>query len=72
MSKKCRKSPKGPEKESKWCQNQCSGTFSTVFDTLGGAAREDLFVTFGDFAAGGVETPVYGDCNRKPCTFSNR
>ena len=44
-----RRSRKGPEKESKRLQHQCSGTFSTLFDTPGGEAREVLFETFWGF-----------------------
>ena len=59
VSKKCRISPKGPEKESKRRQYQCSGTFSTLFWHFWGVFS----------GLGGVETPVYGDCNRNSRTI---
>ena len=42
------------------------GLFRHFFDTPGREAREHLFETFSGFRGSGVvETPVYGDCNRK-------
>ena len=66
VSKKCRKSPEWPKKESKRLQNQCSGTFSTLFWHSGPGGPGTPFWDFlGILGLGGVETPVYGDCNRK-------
>ena len=63
MSKKVLTDPK---KQSKRLQNQYLGTFSTLFLTLrAGRLGKTLLRLSGDSGLGGVETPVYGDCNRK-------
>ena len=54
VSKKCRKSAKCPEKESKRLQHQCSGTFSTLFLTLPtGRPGKSFLRLFGDSGARG-------------------
>ena len=56
--KKYQKKSQQTRKESKWCQNQCSGTCSTLFDTPGGEAREDRFLRLlGGFWGSGVWRP---------------
>ena len=56
VSKKCRKSPKWPEKE----------TFSTLFcHSRRGGPGSPFWDFLGISGSGGVETPVYGDCTRK-------
>ena len=69
VSKKCQMT----WKRVKRLQNQCSGTFSTLFWHSGRGGPGSPFWDFlGISGLGGVDTPVYGDCTRKfyPSSFS--
>ena len=66
VPKKCRKSPKGPEKESKRTRKWVFGDFFDTFLTLwAGRPGKTFLRLLGISGLRAVETPVYGDCNRK-------
>ena len=66
--KSVEKVPNDPKKSQKDYKISVRGLFRHFFATPGRDPWERLFETFwGISGLGGVETPVYGDCNRKSC-----